>query len=218
MKQDQLLSALSSWAGLNRAAMKTRNRLQRCMDRRSGDAEIKMARAGNGPVRGAYDPMNGTADSLENPLRRGHMIATWQNGRRVLMHSSEVAKLMRKEKQPDSSGAASSPSSSPSTQPGADESGKAVDRKYDLTPPPIAPRSRSVANNENWQLLAKLLMNACGAPRHCRKPACRRSHRCEGGRGACYLREFETVDVVIRRDLLPALKGVAPEAASDAGD
>lgn len=73
--------------------------------------------------------------------------------------------------------------------------------KFDLTPPPLLPRSRRIAQNEGWQWLAKEMARIAGHPPHCRKPACRRSKKCEGGRGACYLREFDTVDVTMQRFL-----------------
>ena len=185
-------------------------------------------------------------DTLENPAKRGqsrlalgpfaskNMVTCWQQGRRVLMHSSEVAKMMRKESSSSSLPMKRCDGSKPCMdyrvshrqtaltrgpmQPGNDEGREADDKKktasFDLTPPPIRPRGRSLAQNESWQKLAKEIARAANHPPHCHKKQCRRSKKCEGGNDACYLREFETVDVLMQRHVLPAIKRGA--AARDA--
>lgn len=196
-------------------------------------------------------------DTFENPVKRGqsrlalgpfaskNMITCWQNGRRVLMHSSEVAKMMKK---PTSSCAgltrasmmprnafnlsmdcnrtrvcASAENSMPrSGKPGPgvkrsnDEekmTGSISNATFGLTPLPILPRNRSLAQNESWQLLAKEMARLAGQPQHCHKPACRRAKRCAGGVDACYLREFVAVDVAMQRDVLPAIRRAAGGAS-----
>jgi hypothetical protein len=182
-------------------------------------------------------------DTIENPVKHGNMITCWQQGRRVLMHSSEVAKLMRKQSSspslPDFSSSSwpdsIRPSMTPSDksqrsmdyrashrqaaltrgpmQPGNDEESRADDKKktasYNLSPPPIRSRNRALAKAEGWQMLAKEMVRASGHPPRCHNARCRRSKKCEGGSNACYLREFEAVDVAMQRHVLSAIKRAA---------
>lgn len=148
-------------------------------------------------------------DTLSNPVEQGHMVSCWQNGRRVLMHSSEVARMMKKgvPSKPTSSCHASTPSSAAPPQ-GADacdkwghDGNERAKQTFDLTPPPLVPRSRTLAGHEIWQKLAKEMARVAGHPPRCHKPACRRAKQCTGGADACYLREFDAVDVAMQRFL-----------------
>ena len=78
---------------------------------------------------------------------------------------------------------------------------------------PLLPRPRSIAENPSWQLLAKVLAGQAGYPQHCHRRICRRSGKCAGGSDACYLREFEIMDVTINRILQE--KGREWRAAAD---
>jgi hypothetical protein len=178
--------------------------------------------------------------TLENPANQGFMVSCWQNGRRVLMHSSEVAKLMKKDSGAPRANAtpsprASAPAKTRSERQFAAENGGALRLSpaakspshvvsdegklpapgFDLSPPPIVPRSRSLAQSEIWQTLAKRMMEKTGQPPRCHKSSCRRRKRCIGGRNACYLRAFAAVDVVMQellRQQGPALRVKLSEA------
>lgn len=170
------------------------------------------------------------------PSAANDMIACWQNGRRVLMHSSEVARMMKKD-------AAPSPSSLPGSgaAPGAcsmrsdhqsepqhcsDErvehahraSDKQAAKSFALEPPPIVPRRRALAQSAGWQMLAKRMVERAKHPPRCHKPACRRGKQCVGGEDACYLRAFAAVDVEMQRFLQrngQALRAAAERSAHD---
>jgi hypothetical protein len=148
----------------------------------------------------------------QNSAGHGYMVACWQNGCRVLMHSSEVARLMKKEPDLSSPGAqAGSSRREQSNLPISDKPGigsTSATLAHNLAPPPIVPRRPALAENASWQMLAKEIVRAGGHPRHCHKRRCRRSGKCEGGDGACYLRDFETVDIVMQRDVLPGLRAI----------
>lgn len=171
----------------------------------------------------------GAANTLSNPVEHGFMITCWQQGRRMLMHSSEVAKMMKGARRagavradPVEQGESREPDNGQSQAVRATRSrAVALDPSlptekaereavakpaYDLSPPPFRPRSRRLAENETWQLLAKEMVRLAGHPPRCHKAACRRAKKCAGGSDACYLREFDTVDVVMQRDVLPAIK------------
>lgn len=158
-------------------------------------------------------------DTLQNPVKSGFMMTCWQNGARVMMHSSEVAKLMKKKERVEQEARSSLSEESPasaSARPGASRvdarnKGACEDKEKakfssDLTPPPIVPRARKLAENASWQFLAKEMLRVAGHPKHCHKPACRRAKRCIGGKDACYLREFETVDLVMQERVLAPLR------------
>jgi hypothetical protein len=181
-------------------------------------------------------------DTLENPVKHGHMITCWQNGRRVLMHSSEVAKKMKREVPKSTSscpasqvgssrlGQSSSPMSgkpdigcrastplNAATPKGVDardkrehdeekRTGASLKPSFDLTPSPIRPRSRSLAQNEGWQQLAKEMARVAKHPPRCHKRHCRRTKKCEGGKDASYFREFDAFDVVMQQHVLPAIR------------
>lgn len=187
----------------------------------------------------------GNTDTLENPVKHGHMITCWQDGRRVLMHSSEVARMMKKEAQNPSpgsrrdravrandaargeggerqgrerdegpgAGVALHPVASRSPSPRAQGEGN----RYDLTPPQLVPRSRRLAGHEVWQKLAKEMARMAGHPKRCHKSSCRRAKQCAGGVDACYLREFETVDVVMQRFLQSHARELRAAAQEGAG-
>ncbi|MCW5675742.1 MAG: hypothetical protein KIT15_14280 [Xanthobacteraceae bacterium] len=167
----------------------------------------------------------GNADTLSNSVKHGHMVSCWQNGRRVLMHSSEVARMMKKEasSKPTPSCRASTPLSVGTServdardQRGHDENERAK-QTYDLTPPPLVPRSHTLAGHEIWQKLAKEMVRVVGHPKHCHKSSCRRAKQCAGGQDACYLREFETVDVVMQRFLQSHARELRAAAQEGAG-
>lgn len=103
-------------------------------------------------------------------------------------------------------------------KPGNEEAGVARNNaesraSFDLTPPLIVARGLSLAETEGWQMLAKKLVHAAGHPPRCHKRRCRRSGECGGGKDACYIREFEAIDVAMQRYVLPAIlrasRGVA---------
>jgi hypothetical protein len=91
---------------------------------------------------------------------------------------------------------------------------------FDFTPPPLAPRSRALAESNIWQKLAKEMARVAGHPARCHKPACRRAKQCTGGADACYLREFDAVDVAMQRFLqshVRELRAAAERPVSSAG-
>ncbi|MBX3548282.1 MAG: hypothetical protein KF748_03935 [Xanthobacteraceae bacterium] len=182
------------------------------------------------------------------------MVTCWQNGRRVLMHSSEVAKMMKEQKQSPSSSMRHFDESKPCMdyrvshrqsaredtrgpmRPGNDEKGVALvarepmqagddeakkacaaSKSFDLTPPPLRPRSRTLAGHEIWQKLAKEMARVAGHPKRCHKSSCRRAKQCAGGQDACYLREFETVDVAMQRFLQSHARELRAAAQEGAG-
>lgn len=185
------------------------------------------------------------SDTLLNPAARGHMVTCWQNGRRVLMHSSEVARMMKKVAQNPSPGsrrvgavrandaargeggerqgrerdegpgAGVAPHPIASRSPSSRERGEG--NRYDLTPPQLVPRSRTLAGHEVWQKLAKEMARVAGHPKRCHKSSCRRAKQCAGGQDACYLREFETVDVVMQRFLQSHARELRAAAQEGAG-
>lgn len=200
-------------------------------------------------------------DTLSSPVERGHMVSCWQNGRRVLMHSSEVARMMKKgtqnpsprarrtcavrankaergeggerqSREPDEGRAQIAPltrslrdhplpvtNGERGERDGHAEAVKAI-ASHDLTPPPLVPRSRTLAGHEIWQKLAKEMARVAGHPPRCHKPSCRRAKQCTGGADACYLREFDAVDVAMQRFLQSharELRAAAERPMSSAG-
>lgn len=167
-------------------------------------------------------------DTLSSPVKHGHMVSCWQNGRRVLMHSSEVARMMKKGASPKPilSCRASTPLSVAISErvdardKRAHDGNETAKQTYDLTPPPLVPRSRTLAGHEIWQKLAKEMARVAGHPPRCHKPSCRRAKQCSGGADACYLREFDAVDVAMQRFLQSharELRAAAERPMSSAG-
>jgi hypothetical protein len=83
---------------------------------------------------------------------------------------------------------------------------EAVFAAHGLAPPQFVPRSRTLAESEMWQFVVKRVIERSGHPPRCHQAACRRSRKCMGGKDACYLRDFEFVDVFLQECVLSKLK------------
>jgi hypothetical protein len=89
---------------------------------------------------------------------------------------------------------------------------EAVFAAHGLAPPQSRPR-RYLADNEMWQFIVKRVIERSGHPPRCHQAACRRSRKYMGGKDACYLRDFEFVDVFLQECVLPKLKKELERAA-----
>lgn len=145
------------------------------------------------------------------------MFTCFRDGQRVLLHRDEVARLMREQKEEQKRAArgeryvAPTVHSSPALpaheemlKSGNDEikAGPSHDEQIIKPVYTISPKHE----NESWQMLARLSLNAVKYWRECHKPRCRRGRQCAGGKDACFVRYYDVVEEHMQRTIMPRLR------------